>query len=67
MIIIVEYKTCIMSVKVLPFFLLLMSTNVIVVTLLNIRPSMKEFLFHAQYSHGTTGLMPMKGSTKEEF
>ena len=51
----------------LPYFLLLMSTNGFVVTLKNIRTSMKEFLFHTQYSHSTNCLKFLKGNTKAKF
>ena len=48
-----------------PIFLLLMSTNVFVVTLINLRTSMKEFLVYAHYSHSTNRLKFIMGSTKE--
>ena len=47
----------------LPFFLLLISTNVFVVTLMKIIICLKEFLFYSQYSHSTNCLKFIKGST----
>ena len=40
-----------------------MSTNVLVVTLMKIRTSVKEFLFYSLYSHSTNLLKFIKGST----
>lgn len=50
----------------LPYLLLLMSTIVFVVTVINLSISMKEFLIYAQYRY-STNLKFIKGSKKEKL